>query len=257
MGLPLAGFEVVNLGLIFADRIILQHYRSLSEVGVYSLAYTFGTLMLTLTVSLSQVWSPLFFESSIAGEIETLRRTSSSLITSLVAAASVAVVVARPAVHVLLDRRYFATAALIPIILAAYLANSFYYLFELQALQQKRTNIIVVVTLVACLLNIGLNIWFVPKWGMFGAAVATLAAYLVQACVMYTFVRAQAKHLYSAKVILASLAIFAGVLTIAEVDWATDVARYLMPASLLVAFMLLWPLGLNRVANILRSALVG
>ena len=255
LGLPLAGFEVVNLGLIFADRIILQHYRSLNEVGVYSLAYTFGALMLTLTVSLSQVWSPLFFESSLAGEIETLRRASSSLMAGLVAAASVAVVIARPAIHVLLDPRYFATAALIPIILAAYLVNSFYYLFELQAMQQKRTNIVVVVTVVACALNIGLNIWFVPAWGMFGAALATVAAYVVQAGIMYAFVRPQAKHLYSAKLILANLSVFAAALAIVEVPWPTNVAMYLMPGSLLAVFILLWPLGLNRVAKILRSTL--
>jgi len=68
-------------------------------------------------------------------------------------------------------------------------------------------------------------------------------------------VRPQAKHLYSAKLILANLAVFAGVLAIVEVPWPTNVAMYLMPGSLLAVFMLLWPLGLNRVAKILRSTM--
>jgi O-antigen/teichoic acid export membrane protein len=47
---------------ILADRFILAHYRDLSEVGIYSLAYSLGMVMFLVTRSLSQAWLPMFFE---------------------------------------------------------------------------------------------------------------------------------------------------------------------------------------------------
>lgn len=254
LGLPITLFEVVNLGLIFADRLILQHYRPLGDVGIYSLAYTFGSLMLTLSVSLSQVWSPLFFESACAGESEALRKISSSLMASLTAIACVGAIIATPVIHVLLDQRYAAACRLVPIVLGAYLVNSFYYLFELQAMQQKRTTMIAFVTIIACAVNIGLNLWMVPMWGMFGAAVSTLAAYVGQAAIMYLFVRKVARELYSSKLIMANLAPFAMVLLLVEIPLSVTAAAYVFPAALLIAAAFLWPLGLNRVGRACRAA---
>ena len=66
--LPLVPHLAMAYGLIVADRFILQHYRDLSEVGIYSLAYTFGMVMFLVTQSLSQAWFPMFFELAEGGE---------------------------------------------------------------------------------------------------------------------------------------------------------------------------------------------
>jgi O-antigen/teichoic acid export membrane protein len=60
--LPLVPHLVMASGLVVADRFILAHYRDLSEVGIYSLAYTLGMVMFLVTHSLSQAWLPMFFE---------------------------------------------------------------------------------------------------------------------------------------------------------------------------------------------------
>jgi len=253
LGLPLALFEVVNLGLLFADRLILQHYRPMDEVGIYSVAYTFGSLMLTLTVSLSQAWSPLFFESAHSGNATVLKHASSALMTGLVAIATFGVIIAQPTIHIIMDRRYAAAAALVPFILAAYLLNSFYYLFELVAMQAKRTNVIVIVTVIACAANIGLNLWCVPLWGIWGATFATIAAYLVQAALIYIAVRPQAENFYSNSAMFANLAIFSCVLAVVELRWSSTARPFMLSAALITAMALLWPLGLKRVVGVLRT----
>jgi O-antigen/teichoic acid export membrane protein len=255
LGFPVALFEVANLGLVFADRLILQHYRPLEEVGIYALAYTFGSLMLTLTVSLSQAWSPLFFESACYGNTAALRTASSALMAGLVAIATLGVIIARPAINILLDRRYAAAAPLVPIILGAYLVNSFYYLFELQAIQHKRTSIMVAVTISACAINIALNIWWVPRWGIWGAAFATIAAYVFQAGLMYATLWPQVEILYSKITILAYLAIFAGALVVAEMPCPPTGRPFVSLLALIGAFALLWRLGLKRLLDILNTSL--
>lgn len=93
-GLPLIPHLVMASGLVVADRFILEHYRDLSEVGIYSLAYTFGMVMYLVTQSLSQAWLPMFFELA-GGERENreiLGRICSGLVILLAAIASVGMI---------------------------------------------------------------------------------------------------------------------------------------------------------------------
>src|SRR5271170_5628721 len=87
--LPLIPHLVMASGLVVADRFILEHYRDLSEVGIYSLAYTLGMVMFLVTQSLSQAWLPMFFELAGEGEMnrEALARICSGLAILLVALA--------------------------------------------------------------------------------------------------------------------------------------------------------------------------
>jgi O-antigen/teichoic acid export membrane protein len=67
--------------------------------------------------------------------------------------------------------------------------------------------------------NIALNFLLVPRWGMYGAAYATTAGYLLEAVVVYFY----AQHLFplpfrTGKVV-AGLAVFAGVLALTQVHW--------------------------------------
>src|SRR5208337_1958854 len=56
MGATLVPHQLMAGGLIAGDRFILQHYRGLHEIGLYSIAYTFGMVMSLVTMSLNQAW---------------------------------------------------------------------------------------------------------------------------------------------------------------------------------------------------------
>jgi O-antigen/teichoic acid export membrane protein len=43
----------------------------------------------------------------------------------------------------------------------------------------RRTQLNWVVTAIAAAVNVGLNFWLIPRWGMVGAAISTVAAYVV------------------------------------------------------------------------------
>ena len=68
LSLPLVPHMLLALGLVAADRLILQRFRSMQEVGVYSLAYTLGMMMFLVTVSVAQAWSPMFYRMASQGD---------------------------------------------------------------------------------------------------------------------------------------------------------------------------------------------
>jgi O-antigen/teichoic acid export membrane protein len=186
-GLPLIPHQFMALGLVVADRFILERYRSLREVGLYSVAYSVGMVMFAISLSVSQAWSPIYFDNANKGEDgrRVNGRISSLLVLFLVGIAIVGIVVADEFVRRVLDVRYAEAGRLIPWIIAGYLLHGFFTLFHLAVLQAKRTTWLWSVSALALTANVVLNVLLVPHWGMYGAAWATTAAYGLEAVTMY------------------------------------------------------------------------
>lgn len=221
LSLPVIPHQFMALGLVAADRFIVERYRNLTEVGLYSLAYTFGMVMAVVTTSLMLAWSPVYFDVNREGEQgrQIVGRIGSGMAIGLIAVALFGSVIAKDFVAVFLDPRYRAVGPLIPWIIGGYLMHAMFSLLHLALFQAKRTMRLWQLSFLAFAANIGLNFLLVPHWGMYGAAWATLAAYLVEAVVVYFY----AQHLFplpfrTARV-LAGLAVFAGVLALTQVEW--------------------------------------
>lgn len=189
LGIPLVANQFMVLGLEVADRFILQRYRDVAEVGLYSLAYTFGMVMFMVTLAIRQAWSPAFLELASQGEGQrrTIGRTTSGLCTLMVGIAIIGSALAPDVVRAVVDPRYAEAGRVIPLIIGAYLLWGLYGLFSLSALHVKRPGILISINGVALAINLVANFWLVPSAGMYGAAYATLASYGVAAVLMYIY----------------------------------------------------------------------
>jgi len=252
MSLPLVPHNLMALGLVVADRFILQRYRDLTEVGIYSLAYTFGMVMFLAANSIFQAWSPIFYDLARSGEENRriLGRLSSGLVIFLAAIAAVGILIAHDAARVL-DARYAGVAGLIPWIVAGYLMHGCFGLFELGVLQAKRTEYVLLTSVLAFAANIGLNLWLIPIYGAYGAAWATLAAYALEALVMYLWAQKVFALPWRSGRLLAALAVVGGALA-AETRWPVSYRPLGMAVALVVALALLWQLGGKEIREDLR-----
>lgn len=243
--LPLVPHLTMASGLIVADRFILQHYRDVSEVGIYSLAYTLGMVMFLVTQSLSQAWLPMFFElaSGHGQNRQALGRICSGLAVFLAAIACLGILISPPFVSVALDSRYHAAARIVPLVVMGYLFHSFFSLFNLSILQAKRTAFVFVASLVAFSANMILNFAMIPRWGMYGAAWATMLAYAVEAAGAYLFAQSFFRLPYRMAEILAGFAIAAAALWLTQSRWTFAWHGLALGFALIVALGLLAVLG--------------
>ncbi len=256
LALPLVPHNLMALGLVAADRFILEHYRSLDEVGLYSLAYTFGMAMYLVASSIAQAWQTIFFDVARRGEQSraTLGRLSSGLAIFLVSVAVFGTLIAQDFTRVL-DPRYGAVGGLIPWIIAGYLLHAWFGLFHLAAWQGKRTKFILFASALACAANIALNLWWIPHWGMYGAAYATAAAYALEALLMYFYGQRVYRLGYRAGRMTAALAVFAAALAVSQVSWRASVRPLLMLGAFAICLAVLWLLGGRSIYLALRTAL--
>ena len=182
ISIPLMFHALMAAGLVVIDRFILQHYRPLSEVGLYSLAYSFGMMMTLFSGSIYRGWAPLFYSLHQNGREgrETAGRISGDLMLLMSLLACAGSLLAPFCVRWLFDRRYWPAASIVPILICAYLCHSGFTFFQLSLIQVQRTWLISMASGVALCSNVAFNLAWTPKFGIVGAAFATLAAYGIE-----------------------------------------------------------------------------
>jgi O-antigen/teichoic acid export membrane protein len=243
--LPLIPHLVMASGLVVADRFILEHYRNLSDVGVYSLAYTFGMVMYLVTQSLSQAWLPMFFDLAVDWKKNHLMlgRICSGLAVFLAAIACLGILLSPLFIRVFLDPRYLAAARIVPLVVMGYLFHALFSLFDLSILQARRTASVFLISLLAFSVNVALNFAMIPHWGIYGAAWATTLAYAVEAAGAFLLAQRFFPLPYRVPEIFTALAIASGALWLTQLTWAPKWQWLSMTAALMLALGMLALLG--------------
>jgi len=255
--LPLVPHQLMALCLVAADRLILAHYRSLQEVGLYSLAYTLGMAMFLVALSIGQAWQPIYFETARSnGGRHTLGNLSSSMAVLLTAIAIFGVQIASYFTH-LLDSQYFPVGRLIPWIIGSYLLHAFFGLFQLALLEAKKTKFILAASAAAFFLNLALNLWLIPLLGMYGAAYATLVAYGAEALVMYFYAQRVFFLPYDWRRMFAALALLAIAFGLSQFSWKGYVHSLMTLGILLSTSAMVWFSGGKTARQIFELALNG
>jgi O-antigen/teichoic acid export membrane protein len=186
-GLPLVPAALALIAINFGDRFFLAHLADLAEVGRYELGARIASAMVLLLTAFRTAWPA--FAYSIEDE-EEARRTYGYVLTYLIVVASwVALGLGLLAPWLV---RLLAPAnevfrpgerVVAPLAFAAALYAG-YIVVAIGIGRARRTGFNWVVTGIAALVNVALNLVLVPRYGMERAAAATVAAYAVLFVVM-------------------------------------------------------------------------
>jgi O-antigen/teichoic acid export membrane protein len=174
-GLPLVPHLFGQWALGTADRIILERYVTLADLGVYALAYQFGSILSVLALSLSNALSPTFSRVAVdAGEAPGLRRAATYYTLLLALAALGLALLSGELIALLLPAAYLPAGPLIPwVVLGCFILGESYLFSNGLAFTAGRTRSLAAATAVGAAANIGLNLLLVPRMGVLAAAVAT------------------------------------------------------------------------------------
>jgi O-antigen/teichoic acid export membrane protein len=259
LSLPLVPHLLLALGLVAADRLILQRYRSTDEVGLYSLAYTFGMMMFLVTASVAQAWSPVFYRMASQGEAKrpAIGRILAAILLLLGAVAVFGSAIANPFIRGVLDPRYWPAGRLVPLVIGGYLFHAIFALFQMCALHARKAQFVWVVSILALTANVVLNFAWDPKWGMYGAAWATTVAYAVESLLMYGY----AQRVYALPVkgrrLLIVVGVFCGLLAITQLSLPAGMQTLATLAACALSLTLFWGMGRGDLAalkNLLHPA---
>jgi O-antigen/teichoic acid export membrane protein len=179
-GLPLVPTALFLWTTNFSDRFFLVKLTDAAEVGLYSVGVRIASAMVLLLTAFRLAWPA--FAYSIEDD-EEAKRTYAYVLTYLTLLASwVALGLALLApwlVDVLATEEFAEASRVVGLLAFAAVAFGAYIVIAIGSGRARRTQFNWVVTGAAAALNVTLNLLLIPRYGMIGAAVATVAAYAV------------------------------------------------------------------------------
>lgn len=191
--LPMIPVMISAWVLNLSDRIFIERYQNLSEVGIYSIGYSVAGFVLLFTSSFYMAYSPHFYKvANIHKTDEAKSELSSTNNIYIVAAMVLCFIVslyAKEIVELLFDKRYHGAYIYVPIISLAYFFQQINGINHLMFYQEKRSGVVMYIITFCAALNILLNYLFVPVIGAYGAAIATLIAIFIQFIISYVVSR--------------------------------------------------------------------
>lgn len=177
-GIPLVPAALALIAVNFSDRFFLVHLAGLDEVGLYEIGVRIASAMVLLLTAFRMAWPAFAYSIEDDGEA---RRTYAYVLTYLVVVASwlaLALGLLAPwLVRLLTQPEFYAGERVVAPLAFGGMAYAAYIVMAIGVGRAKRTQFNWLITGLAAVVNVALNLLLIPPYGMMGAAVATVAAY--------------------------------------------------------------------------------
>ena len=187
-GIPYLPASVSATIVQVIDRPIVEKLTNYDTLGVYSASYKLGTLMMLVVMMFQFAWQPFFLTNAkeknakeIFSKVLTLFVILTSVIWVFISLFIDDLVTMKFFGHSLYKAQYHEGLVIVPIVLLGYLFNGIYYNFQAGIYIEEKTKFFPIVTGAGAVVNVIVNLLLIPVFGIIGAAIATLAAYMVMA----------------------------------------------------------------------------
>ena len=185
-GLPVSAILALSLVLAVSDRFLIGAMLGEAEVGIYSAGYQIASRVPDLLFTwLGMAAMPLLIAAyerdGVAAACAIARRNLETLVFLGFPAAAGLALVAEPLAAVMLGEQFRQpAAAIVPWVAVAALMLGFTAHYVHHAfVVARRTGVMAGLMIVPAVTNVGLNLLLIPRLGLQGAVMATVASYAV------------------------------------------------------------------------------
>jgi O-antigen/teichoic acid export membrane protein len=186
-GTPLIFNQIAFFMFLMIDRLFLDHYTSIREVGIYALANTLVSAVTVLaTGPFTQVWSVMRFsvmKEDVAEEYYSRVLTYIVLVSMFLALGVAAV--AGDGLQLKGLKGYWPAAEILPLLSLSAVFDSASRVLNIGTTLKKRTVYAPLVLIAALGVNIALNFLLIPRFGIMGATLSTLISFIVFCALRY------------------------------------------------------------------------
>jgi O-antigen/teichoic acid export membrane protein len=185
------GLFLISLDIV--DRFFLSHFYDESTVGVYSACYRIGMVMNLLISGFRTAWIPFFMNmkdkennKEIFSKVFSYFVYAGMLLFLIIALfANDLVQIHIGSFYLILAKDYWSGLVIIPYILLAYFLFGLYTNLNIASYFENKIRYLIISSGCGFAANILLNILLIPPYGIIGAALSTMASYLVMFIVLY------------------------------------------------------------------------
>lgn len=177
-GYPLIFWSLGSFILTFSDRYFLNIYSDLRTVGIYSLAYKFGFLLGMFVSPFNLIWEPKRFEIAKQPDGFLLyKKVFMYLNIALLMISLILSVFIKDILMLMSDPSYWEAYRLVPIILIAYIFQTWTAFCNIGLFIKEKTNLYGLSAAISVIIVTLANVLLIPRFSAYGAAWATVIAF--------------------------------------------------------------------------------
>lgn len=179
LSLPLILHSLSCVVLSSSDRIMITQYVGTAETGIYSLVYNMTLMTTVITSSFENVWIPWFSKRLNNNERTAINEAAVSYIMCVALIVCAIIYVSPEMMDILAPKEYASGKTMVPPLMIAVFVTFLYTISVNLEYYMKSTKNIAKNTCIAAVLNVILNMIFIPKYGAVAAAYTTLFSYII------------------------------------------------------------------------------
>ena len=161
------------------DRIMIGSYMTAKEVAIYSFGYSLGSIVSIALMSMNTAWIPWFFEEKKKGNVDLINKFKERYLLIGVFLTIGFLSVFPELVSIMGSADYKSSRDFVVlIVISCFIVFLYTFPVNIQ-FYHENTKFIPIGTLLAAGINYILNYILIPKSGIYGAAIATVASYVL------------------------------------------------------------------------------
>lgn len=188
-GLPVIPAQLGAFIVHLSGRFFIKGYCSIADAGLYSLGYRFGALPGSfISEPFNQIWQPRRFELyKEQGSERMFGRIFTYFLYLMIFAGLGISVLTKDVLMIIADEKFWSAYKIVPIIVLSTTIFSLQYHFDMGILIHKKTKYFAYINFSNGIFVLLLNFILIPKYGVYGAAFATLIAFIYKVSLTYYF----------------------------------------------------------------------
>ena len=183
IGIPILPGTLAGLILAAGDRFIIKHFLGLEAVAVYVYGYRFSEYLLnSIFQPFQKAFGPILLEKAaedFKDATEYCQKLNGRIIPFISIVVAGAIILFKDAMHFLSESTYALSYTIFLVSLMGILLNSISSIYRSLFNHLERTDLNMVISVSCALLNVTLNLWLIPIYGIIAAAFTTVVSFLV------------------------------------------------------------------------------
>ena len=186
-GIPFFPAALFFMIMEMADRYLLLQLADIETVGIYSIGYKMGSVIMFLITGFNLAWQPLFHkEQQNKNRLEIFSTISTQFLAFMILVGGIISIWLPLIVQIpigngntLIGESFWGSLQIIPVVMLSYIFYAAYILQMPSLYDGKNQKWSPLLRGLGAAINILLNLLLIPKYGGMGAAIATLLAYSI------------------------------------------------------------------------------
>ncbi len=190
LSIPLVPHVVGGIIIALSDRFFIERMVSLEMVGIYTVGYMFGMVVVLFTDAFLKAWSPWFYKmlsnADNTKKIKIVKYSYLYILATFIIAFSISMF-AKFIIPYVVDIRYAGAEIYVFWIAIGYAFHGVYKILFPYLVHIDKTAFLGVSTVIAAALNLVFNYLLINQFGAIGAAYSTVLSFIVSASLVFWY----------------------------------------------------------------------